>query len=130
MGESEFNVLLAEFKADLNAYLATLPLNVETRTLADLIAFNEAHSERELALFGQDTFVEAEATKGLENPGYIKARQTSLRLEGPDGIARPLKDSTVIPLVGPTISPAWLIHPLHGPPVPAGSAATTPATAG
>src|SRR3546814_3045064 len=130
MGESEFNVLLAEFKADLNASLATLPHNVETRTRADLIAFNWAHSERGLALFGQDTFVEAEATKGLENPGYIKARQTSLRLAGPDGIDRLLKDYNVIALVGPTMSPAWLIDSVNGDQVPGGGAGSLAAVAG
>src|SRR6185369_11137422 len=66
-------VLLTEFKVGLNAYLATTPPSVKTRTLADIIAFNKA-DPRELALFGQELFVEAEATKGLNDPDYIKAR--------------------------------------------------------
>lgn len=130
MGEAEFTVLLTEFKADLNAYLATLPPNVETRTLADLIAFNEAHSERELALFGQDTFVKAEATEGLDDPGYIKARQTSFRLAGPEGIDRLLRDHNVIALVGPTMSPAWKIDSVNGDQVPGGGAGSLAAVAG
>ena len=45
MGQNEFNVLLTELKADLNAYLATTPPRVRTRTLADVIAFNKAHAD-------------------------------------------------------------------------------------
>jgi len=55
IGAAEFTVLLSELKADLNAYLATTPPAVATRTLADVIAF-DARTPRELDLFGQDTF--------------------------------------------------------------------------
>ncbi|WP_243444760.1 amidase [Sphingosinicella humi] len=130
MGDAEFTVLLTEFKADLNAYLATLPSDVETRSLADLIAFNKAHGERELALFGQDTFIEAEATKGLGDPDYVKARETSFRLAGPEGIDRLLSDYNVVALVGPTLSPAWLIDSVNGDQVPGGGAGSLAAIAG
>ena len=62
-------MLLTEFKAGLNAYLATTPPSVKTRTLADVIAFNKANAAREMALFGQDLFEQAEKTKGLDDPG-------------------------------------------------------------
>ena len=52
---------------------------MKTRTLADVIAFNKA-SPRELALFGQDLFEKAEATKGLDDPAYKKARDDGHRL--------------------------------------------------
>ncbi|HEX6817641.1 MAG TPA: amidase family protein, partial [Ktedonobacterales bacterium] len=52
--DCESTVLLYEFKADLDAYLATL-LDAPVRTLADIIAFNESHAEQELPYFGQDT---------------------------------------------------------------------------
>ena len=67
IGRNELAVLLAELKADMNAYLATLPAAVRTRTLADLIAFNRAHADDELALFGQEMFEQAEATAGLDD---------------------------------------------------------------
>ena len=130
MGEAKFTVLLTEFKADLNAYLATLPPQVETHTLADLIAFNQAHAERELALFGQDVFVDAEAAKGLDDPDYIKARETSFRLAGPEGIDRLLSDYNVVALVGPTMSPAWKIDSVNGDQVPGGGAGSLAAVAG
>ena len=87
INRNELIVLLAELKQDMNAYLATLPPNVRTRTLADLIAFNREHAAVEMPLFGQDLFEQAEATQGL-NDDYRRARETSLRLAGAEGIDR------------------------------------------
>ena len=114
IGSDEFKVLLAELKADLNAYLATTPPAVRTRTLAQLIAFNNANAARELGLFGQETFVEAEMTKGLADPDYVKARAASMRRAGVEGIDKLLRDNKVVALVGPTMSPAWLIDAVNG----------------
>ena len=114
IGRAQFTVLLTEFKAGLNAYLAsTDPVQVPTRTLADLIAFNEA-TPRELALFGQEYFIQAEATDGLDDPAYIEARDTARRLAGPEGIDRLLADHDVIALVAPTGGPAWPTDPVLG----------------
>ena len=68
--EKSFGLLLHEFKSTLNAYLGATPYTVKTRTLADLIAFNEAHADKELALFDQSIFKMAEDTKGVDDPGY------------------------------------------------------------
>ncbi|HWH23224.1 MAG TPA: amidase [Allosphingosinicella sp.] len=126
IGRNEYKVLLAELKADLNAYLATTPPQVRTRTLADLIAFNRANAATEMALFDQDTFEEAEATKGLHDPEYKKARETSLRMAGREGIDRILKENNLVALVGPTRSAAWLIDAVHGD-VSTGSGGGSPA---
>jgi amidase len=57
LGQAELLVLMYELKADLNAYLAsTDAAQVPTRTLAEVIAFNEAEP-RETVLFGQELFV-------------------------------------------------------------------------
>ena len=130
MGRNEFTVLLTEFKADLNAYLATTPASVRTRTLADVIAFNEANRERELALFGQDIFEQAEKTEGLDDPEYKKARETSFRLAGPEGIDKMLKDNDVVALISPTVAAAWLIDTVHGDQYPGGGAGSLAAVAG
>jgi amidase len=130
MGQGEFKVLLTELKADLNAYLATTPATVATRTLADVIAFNKANAAREMPLFGQKTFEEAEKTKGLDDPEYRKARETSLRLAGAEGIDKMLKDNEVVALVGPTVAPAWLIDAVHGDMYPGGGAGGFAAVAG
>ena len=114
MGAVEFAVLMTELKVDLNAYLATTdPAQVPTRTLADVIAFNNA-TPREMELFGQELFLLAEATKGLDDPAYIEARATSFRLAGPDGIDRLLREHNVVALIAPTTAPAWSIDVIDG----------------
>ncbi|HEY1224554.1 MAG TPA: amidase [Brevundimonas sp.] len=114
MGTAEFAVLMTELKVDLNAYLATTdPQQVPSRTLADVIAFNEA-TPRELELFGQELFLLAEATRGLNDPAYIEARATSFRLAGPEGIDRLLREHNVVALIAPTTAPAWSIDVIDG----------------
>ncbi|HEX8621309.1 MAG TPA: amidase [Allosphingosinicella sp.] len=130
MGRNEFTVLLAELKADLDAYLATTPPAVRTRTLADVIAFNAAHADTELALFGQETFEQAQKTKGLDDPDYRKARATSLRLAGAEGIDRMLKDNGVTALVGPTMPPSWPIDAVNGDQISGGGGGSLAAVAG
>ena len=129
IGEAQFTVLLTEFKVGLNTYLAsTDPVQVPTRTLADLIAFNEA-TPRELALFGQEYFVQAEATGGLDDPEYIEARDTARRLAGAEGIDRLLSEHDVVALVAPTGGPAWPTDPVLGDNF-TGSSSTLAAVAG
>jgi len=113
LGAAEGLVLRTEFKADLEAYLAsTLPAQVKTRTLADLIAFNHAHAETEMPLFGQELFEASEATKGLTDPAYLEALATGRRLAGAEGIDRLLTQNKVVALVAPTLGPAGLIDPV------------------
>jgi amidase len=108
---ASFQVLMTELKVDLNAYLAsTDPEQVPTRTLADLIAFNAAEP-RETPLFGQELFIRAEATTGLEDLAYVEARERSFRAAGPEGIDRMMATHTVVALVAPTTSRAWTNDP-------------------
>ncbi|WP_298095426.1 amidase [Brevundimonas sp.] len=108
---ASFQVLMTELKVDLNAYLAsTDPTQVPTRTLADLIAFNAAEP-RETVLFGQELFIRAEATTGLEDPDYIAARERSFRAAGPEGIDRMMTTHNVAALIAPTTSRAWTNDP-------------------
>jgi amidase len=130
IGQNEHKVLLTELKADLNAYLATTPASVRTRTLADIIAFNAAHADTELALFGQETFEEAQAMKGLDDPDYRKARETSLRLAGAEGIDKLLRDNNVIALIGPTMPPSWPIDAVNGDQISGGGGGSLAAVAG
>jgi amidase len=113
LGGNEFQVLLAEFKAGLNDYLATTPPAVATRTLADLIAFNEANAAREMGLFGQEIFEMAQRTTGLDDPAYRRARRNSFATAS-GAIGGLLKNHAVVALVGPTVSPAWKIDPVNG----------------
>jgi amidase len=122
IGRNEIIVLRAELKHDLNLYLATLPEAVRTRTLEQIIAFNNAHRPEEMPLFGQDTFETAQATPGLDD-AWRTARETSLRLAGPEGIDRMLREHNVVALVSPTRPAAWLIDTVHGDTSPGGGPA-------
>jgi amidase len=106
-------VLRTELKADLNAYLATTPPAVKTRSLADVIAFNKG-APRELVLFGQETFEKAEATKGLDDPDYLKARAESVQAAGADGIDKLVAENHLDALIAPTYSPASRIDVVDG----------------
>jgi amidase len=129
LGEAEGKVLYTELKADLNAYLATTPMTVKTRTLAEIIAFNTANAGREMPFFGQDTFIAAEATKGLDDPDYLKA--LALSRDGARAtLTRLLADNKVAMLVAPTYGPAWLTDPVHGDQYEGPSASGLPAISG
>ncbi len=128
LGADELTILLAELKSDLNAYLATTPQAVTTRTLADVIAFNTA-TPAETVLFGQALFVRAEATGGVDDPAYRTARARA-----PAQAARILDDlmrtNRVDALVAPTTSPAWVTDVVLGDHFVGGSASSLPAVAG
>lgn len=106
-------VLLTELKADLNSYLAGSPPAVKTRTLAELIAFDRTHP-REMKWFGQALFIRAERTKGLADPAYLEAHARNLRLAGPEGIDRLLKEHRVEALISPAQNPASVIDLVNG----------------
>lgn len=128
INEDELPVLLYELKADLNKYLASTPPSVKTRTLEDVIAFNTA-TPAELALFGQDLFIEAQKTPGLSDAKYLKAAANAKRLAGREGIDRMLKKHRLDALVAPTGGPAWTIDVVTGDHF-LGAASTLPAVAG
>jgi amidase len=130
IGGNELTVLLTELKASLNAYLAGNPAAIPVRNLADVIAFNNAHASEELALFGQETFLKAQATKGLDDPAYKKARRTSFLAAGPNGIDRMLKEYKLDALIGPTMPPSWKIDAVNGDQSAGGGAGSLAAVAG
>jgi len=127
IGDNELKVLLFELKASLNAYLAATPSTVKTRTLADVIAFNKA-TPRETALFGQDLFEKAQATTGLHDPGYLKARADNLAYAR-STLDKLLAANKLNALITPTSSPSWRIDVVRGD-RPAGESASVPAIAG
>jgi amidase len=129
VSDNEFKVLMYELKSDMNAYLATAAAAVESRTLADLIAFNEREAEREMPFFGQELFLAAEATTDLDDPDYREALSTATRLAGPEGIDRLLGEHDLDALVAPTTGPAWQTDLVNGDHY-LGAASTLPAVAG
>lgn len=110
--EPELEVLLYEFKADLNSYLADS--NASIKTLAGLIAYNKAHADKEMPWFGQELFLQAQAKGPLTDKGYIEARDKARRLAGAEGIDAALKSKHLDALVAPATAPAWLTDPING----------------
>ncbi|HJU87773.1 MAG TPA: amidase [Gemmatimonadaceae bacterium] len=126
---SEFEVLLYEFKADLNAYLARMPQNGAPRTLAGLIEFNEKNRARTMPYFGQEIFVRSQAKGPLTERAYRLALEKNLRMSRTEGIDATLKKHRLDAVVGPTGGPAWLTDLVNGDHFGGGSS-TAPAVAG
>jgi amidase len=118
MRDCEFTVLLYELKADMAAYLSTrIPGPTDQpqpRTLADLIAFNQAHADLELEIFGQELFEMAQAKGDLSEGEYRDALAVSRRLAGAEGIDAVMDAHGLDALVAPTGAPAWPNDPKLG----------------
>jgi amidase len=113
-GEPESEVLLYEFKADLNAYLAKLPACVPYRTLKDLIEFNENNRQREMPYFDQELWIQAEAKGPLTEAKYLKARADCLQLSRAEGIDSVLQTHKLDAIVALTGGPAWYTDLVNG----------------
>ncbi|MBM3880211.1 MAG: amidase [Verrucomicrobia bacterium] len=113
-GSAEFEVLLYEFKADLNAYLSGLAPHVPVHSLPELIEFNERHAARELPYFGQETLHRAEAKGPLTEPAYLEALATCRRLARDEGIDAIMNAHRLDALVAPTTGPAHVTDLVHG----------------
>jgi len=113
IGEAEFQVMLAEFKHGLNAYLAGAGVAAHRDSLGELIAWNQANAERVLPIFGQSVFELAEATTGLDDPAYLQALEN-----GPLRVRRELEGALAAhdldALIAPSNGPAWKIDWVAG----------------
>jgi amidase len=103
--DSEFEVLLYEFKADLNAYLARLGPQAPVRSLKDVIAFNEKNRSREMPYFGQDIMIKAEAKGPLTSKPYLQALRKNQLLTRAQGIDFVIKKNRLYALIAPTGGP-------------------------
>ena len=126
---AEFDVMLYEFKAGLNKYLAALAPHAPVKTLKEAIAFNEAHKDSEMPYFGQEVFVMAEKKGPLTDPKYVQALRTCRRLSRTFGIDAVMTKHSLDALVCPTDSPAWLTDLVNADHFSGGSS-TLPAVAG
>lgn len=107
-------VLLHEFKHDLPIWLATFAPHAPIRTLADVIAFNNAHRDSEMPYFGQELLLQAEALGGLDSDAYVKALATCRKGSREDGIDRALREHRLDAIVAPTGGTTWLTDFING----------------
>lgn len=112
--DTELEVLLYEFKADLNSYLAGRGSAIQARTLKQLIEFNEKNRDREMPYFGQELFVRAEAKGPLTSKEYRAALQKNQRLSRTQGIDYVMRRYRLDALLAPTGGPAWPTDWLNG----------------
>jgi amidase len=128
--DAEFDVLLYEFKPDLERYLATRSGGAPARTLNALIAFNRDHADAEMPYFKQEIF-EMSAKKGpLSSAGYRKALAQCRTLSRTQGLDATFAKHRVDAIVAPTSGPPWLIDLVNGDAGSGGSSTTPCAVAG
>lgn len=114
-GRQSYEVLLYEFKHDLNAYLAGLPdAQLSSLNLAGLIEFNRSESEREMPWFGQEIFEQSQSKGPLSDEAYREALANVQRATRAEGIDALLKEHQLDALIAPTGSAAWTIDLVNG----------------
>jgi amidase len=123
--DSESLVLSYEFKNDLNLYLGALGPKAPMHSLADVIAFNDSHREREMPYFGQDLMIKAQSRGPLSSQEYLDALAKDHRMSRTEGIDAVMGKYHLDALVAPTGGPAWCTDLIDGDHDPGGS--STPA---
>lgn len=128
VSDDEVAVLVHEMSEDLDAYLAGRP-GTGPSSIADVVAFNAAHADRELAHFGQEHLEAAVASEGRADPGYAPARTRNLAW-AVDRVLAPAFAHGVDALIAPAYGPAWPNRPDGGDEFLGGAVTTAPAIAG
>jgi len=114
VSQHSYQVLLYEFKADLNSYLAGLGSGARVGSLEDLIRFNEENRAREMPYFQQEIFEEAQEKGDLTSSEYVEALATCKRLAGPEGIDAVMDEHRLDAIFAPTGGPPWKIDLVNG----------------
>lgn len=112
--DSEFEVLLYDFKADLNAYLKAANPKVQSRSLKALIDFNRRHKDTEMPFFGQEIFEMAQAKGPLTEKKYLEALAKNHRLSREEGIDAVMSKYKLDAILAPTGGPAWTTDLING----------------
>jgi amidase len=127
--DAELEVLLYEFKADLDSFLATQLPASPMRSLADVIEFNARNSERAMPLFGQDVFIKAQDKGPLTDPKYRAALASCRRMSRTLGVDAMVKKHRIDAIAALTSPPPWLIDVVNGD-LSRGGCTSLPAVAG
>jgi amidase len=114
LGNNSMTVLLHEFKADLNDYLARLGPRAPVKSLKEIIAFNNENKKKELMFFGQEQMERAEALGPLTEKAYLDALEACRKFTRAEGIDAAMDKHMLDALVAPTMGPAGVTDPLFG----------------
>lgn len=112
-GRPSYEVLLYEFRADLNKYLAEHP-SAPVRSMADIIEFNKKNADREMPWFYQEIFEEAQAKGDLSSEEYLDALKESKKWASKEGIDKVIKEHSLDAIIAQTNGPAWSIDWVNG----------------
>lgn len=123
-------VLEYEFKANLNAYLASLGPDAPVKTLAEVIEFNERNADVEMPHFGQERLIASEARGPLTDQAYLDAVRAIQRGNREDGIDALMDEHSLDAIVAPTRGPGWKTDHILGDSLGGGSSAGPAAIAG
>ena len=111
MNDAEYEVLLYEFKADLNNYLAAAGAPVQS--LAEIIEYNAANAERVMPVFGQEIFLAAEEKGPLTDAAYLEALAESKRIAR-TGLDGAIEEHQLDAIIAVSNGPAWMIDHANG----------------
>lgn len=113
-GDADYQLMLYEFKAGLNAYFASLGSAAPVKSLKELIEFNEKNREREMPFFGQEILIAAEAKGPLTDPAYLEANAKCVKWARTDGIDAVMDKFQLDALIAPTTGPAHALDLING----------------
>ncbi len=113
LGGAGYNVLLYEFKDGVNAYLKNANPDSGVKTLADIIAWNEAHEDRAMPFFKQEILEAAQEKGDLTTQEYLEAVEKTVS-QSRKGIERLIRENDLDAIVGPTGGPAWTTDVING----------------
>ncbi|MEP6901477.1 MAG: amidase family protein [Actinomycetota bacterium] len=111
-GDAEYDVLLYEFKEDLNKYL--MGRGGQHKTLADLIKFNDANRDKEMPYFGQEIFIAADAKADLNDRAYRLALLQSKLFTQEQGIDAVMDKNRLDAIIAPSGGVAWMTDLVNG----------------
>lgn len=113
IGRPSYQVLLYEFKAGLNQYLAKHP-SAPVKNMQEIIDFNKQNAEKSMPWFGQEIFMQAIEKGDLDEQEYLDSLETSKRLAGKEGIDKVMDEHRLDAIMAQTNGPAWTIDWING----------------
>ena len=112
LGGADYQRMLYEFKAGLNAYFATLGPGASIKSIEDVIEFNQRNAARELRLFGQETLIEAAAKGPLTDAAYVEANARCRKYA--DSLNALMDEHRLDAIIAPTTGPAGTLDFING----------------
>src|SRR5690606_2811725 len=107
IGNDEILLFEYELKDGLDKYLASHRVPGQPASLQELIDYNNAHAANVMPLFGQEYFIAAQNTSGLDATEYTRARARLIAAARTNGIDAVLEAHQLDALIAPSASAPW-----------------------